>query len=92
MSVNEREFEDVGEPDFQDAFVRIAGLEHRITTQAAYWINSLGGGGKYHGAGYRLSFHCDIHHAHNADQVMNSVMCWVYHMTKTLKEYYPISG
>ena len=47
-------FEDVGEPDFRDAFVRIAGLEHHITTQAAYWIDSLGGGEsyqKYHGAG-----------------------------------------
>ena len=52
---------------FTSVFRRVGGIGHHINTQAAMWIDVMGGGPYYHGAEYRLSFH----HTHNALQLMN---------------------
>lgn len=61
----ERVFAD--EEWFTSVFKRVGGIGHHINTQAAMWIDVMGGGPYYHGAEYRLSFH----HTHNAFQLMN---------------------
>jgi len=78
-----RVFADDDEPWFRDAFTKIAPYEHHVATQAAYWIDAMGGGRRYHGGEYRLHFH----HAHNAKEVMTAAGAnrWMYHMRKTLE-------
>jgi len=61
----ERVFAD--EPWFTDVFARVGGIGHHINTQAAMWIDVMGGGPYYHGAEFRLNFH----HTHNAMELMN---------------------
>lgn len=51
---------------FRSVFARVGGVEHHVNTQAAMWIDVMGGGPYYHGADFRLSFH----HTHNAVQLM----------------------
>lgn len=69
---------------FRDAFARISGLRHHITTQMAMWCDAFGGGHHYHGGEYRLNFH----HEHNAKQVMTRAGAehWVRHMRDTLAD------
>jgi len=62
----ERVFAD--EPWFTSVFARVGGIGHHINTQAAMWIDVMGGGPYYHGAEFRLNFH----HNHNAMQLMNA--------------------
>ena len=78
-----RVFDDTEAPWFRQAFVRTAPMEYHIKTQAAYWIDAMGGGKRYHGGEYRLHFH----HSHNAQQVMNAEGAhrWMHHMRKTLE-------
>jgi len=52
---------------FTSVFARVAGMGHHINTQAAMWIDVMGGGPYYRGAEFRLNFH----HTHNAHQLMN---------------------
>jgi truncated hemoglobin YjbI len=61
----ERVFED--ELWFTSVFEKVGGINHHINTQAAMWIDVMGGGPYYHGAEFRLSFH----HTHNAMALMN---------------------
>ena len=51
---------------FTSVFARVGGIGHHVNTQAAMWIDVMGGGPYYHGAEFRLSFH----HTHNAIQLM----------------------
>jgi len=55
------------EPWFTSVFARVGGVNHHIATQAAMWVDVMGGGPAYHGAEFRLNFH----HTHNAIQLMN---------------------
>jgi len=55
-------------PKFGHAFTRLASMDHHIATQAAYWIDAMGGGRVYHEGNYRLEFH----HGHNVREVMNA--------------------
>ena len=65
MNFYERVFDD--EAWFTSVFDKVGGIGHHINTQAAMWIDVMGGGPYYHGAEYRLNFH----HTHNAIQLMN---------------------
>lgn len=69
---------------FRDAFARISGKEHHVQTQAAMWLDCMGGGKIYHGGEYRLHFH----HTHNAMQVMTAQGAerWVMHMETVLDD------
>ena len=51
-------------------------------TVGRFWIDTMGGGKKYHGADFRLNFH----HANNAAQVMNArgASRWMHHMRETI--------
>lgn len=66
------------------AFTRIAGLDHHVATQAAFWVDQFGGGKKYHGADYRLNFH----HENNAAAVMTAegARRWMKHMGEAILE------
>ena len=55
------------EPWFTSVFENVGPVNHHINTQAAMWIDVMGGGPYYHGAEFRLSFH----HTHNAIALMN---------------------
>ena len=79
-----RVFADTDEPWFRNSFTKVAPLNHHIATQAAYWIDAMGGGRKYHGGNYRLNFH----HYHNAKQVMTAAGAkrWMYHMRGALEK------
>lgn len=79
-SFYERVFDD--EDWFTSVFERVGGIGHHINTQAAMWIDVMGGGPYYHGAEYRLSFH----HTHNAIQLMNDkgAARWSQLMLETL--------
>jgi truncated hemoglobin YjbI len=61
----ERVFAD--EPWFTNVFARVGRVDHHINTQAAMWIDVMGGGSYYHGGEFRLNFH----HTHNAIELMN---------------------
>lgn len=62
----ERVFRD--EDWFTSVFERVGPIGHHVNTQAAMWIDVMGGGPYYHGAEFRLNFH----HTHNAMQLMNN--------------------
>jgi truncated hemoglobin YjbI len=70
---------------FRGVFARISGPNHHIATQAAYWMDSFGGGKVYHGGNYRLNFH----HTYNAREIMTArgATRWMYHMTNALNGY-----
>lgn len=78
----ERVFRD--EDWFTSVFERVGPLGHHVNTQAAMWIDVMGGGPYYHGAEYRLSFH----HTHNAMQLMNDkgAARWSELMRDTLED------
>jgi truncated hemoglobin YjbI len=84
-SFYERVYADNQERWFRDAFARISGIDHHVATQAAFWIDALGGGSAYHGGDYRLNFH----HTHNAEAVMNAkgATRWMHHMTGALNDH-----
>lgn len=67
---------------FSSVFARVASKERHIMTQAAMWIDVMGGGHQYHGGEFRLNFH----HTHNAFELMNDhgARRWVDLMVKTL--------
>lgn len=69
---------DYEEAWFRTAFARLSDKDHHIQTQAAYWIDAMGGGKYYHGGDYRLNFH----HTHNAGDVMSArgAKRWMHHM------------
>ncbi len=69
---------------FSDVFARIGGVGHHVNSQAAMWIDVMGGGLIYHGGEFRLNFH----HSHNAMQLMNDkgAARWVKLMVETLDE------
>ena len=81
----QRVFADNDVPWFRDAFTNLAPLEYHIAAQAAYWIDAMGGGRRYHGGEYRLHFH----HKHNAAVVMTAegASRWMYHMQRTLRHF-----
>jgi len=70
------------EPWFRSVFARVGGVDHHVNTQAAMWIDVMGGGPTYHGGDFRLSFH----HTHNAMNLMNEkgAQRWVKLMVDTL--------
>jgi truncated hemoglobin YjbI len=78
-------YADTQEPWFRTAFARLSEKEHHIQTQAAYWIDAMGGGKYYHGGEYRLNFH----HTHNAESVMTArgATRWMYHMRCALTQH-----
>jgi truncated hemoglobin YjbI len=78
-------YADEEEEWFRRAFTRISEKEHHILTQAAYWIDAMGGGRVYHGGSHRLNFH----HTYNAASVMNAqgAARWMYHMRAALASY-----
>ena len=84
----ERVFDD--ENWFTSVFERVGGISHHINTQAAMWIDVMGGGPYYHGAEFRLSFH----HTHNAIQLMNDkgAARWSQLMLETLDASGPLMG
>ena len=47
-----------------------------------FWLDTMGGGKKYHGGDFRLNFH----HSNNASQVMNArgATRWMHHMRETI--------
>lgn len=69
---------------FKSVFERVASKERHIQTQAAMWMDVMGGGHQYHGGEFRLNFH----HTHNAMELMNEKGAerWVSLMVKTLDE------
>lgn len=69
---------------FTSVFERISGREHHIRTQSAMWMDVMGGGLKYHGGEYRLSFH----HTHNAFELMTTegAKRWTELMVATLND------
>ena len=71
-------YNDDEEPWFRLVFQQTGTKERHILAQAAYWIDSMGGGKLYHGGLGRLKFH----HSYNARHVMNSTGAsrWMYHM------------
>ena len=73
-------FED--EDWFRSVFERVGPLNHHINTQAAMWLDVMGGGPYYHGGDFRLNFH----HTHNAMELMNErgAKRWVELMVKNL--------
>lgn len=80
----QRVWNDDEQPWFRNAFVRLgAPMEHHIKTQAAYWIDAMGGGRAYPGGEYRLRFH----HHHNAAEIMTAAGAtrWMYHMRQALQ-------
>jgi len=79
-----RVYKDDEDAEFKRAFTRISGMNHHIATQAAFWIDAMGGGRAYHGGMYRLEFH----HHHNAKQVMThkGAVRWMLHMRAALDE------
>jgi len=79
----ENVYADKEDEHFREAFTRISGVEHHIMTQTAFWVDAMGGGRRYHGGWYRLSFH----HDYNAHQVMNKdgAVRWMYHMNRALE-------
>ncbi|KAL3942570.1 MAG: hypothetical protein SGARI_000224 [Bacillariaceae sp.] len=68
---------------FKQAFTQLASKEHHIATQAAYWIDVMGGGRYYPGGDRRLSFH----HGMNAHEVMNErgAKLWMKYMRGALE-------
>lgn len=68
---------------FKQAFTQLASKEHHIATQAAYWIDVMGGGRCYPGGDRRLSFH----HGMNAHEVMSErgAKLWMKHMRGALE-------
>ncbi|MDF1607378.1 hypothetical protein PZ897_04245 [Hoeflea sp. YIM 152468] len=76
----ERVFAD--EDWFTSVFARVGSLEHHVATQAAMWIDVMGGGPAYHGGDFRLHFH----HTHNAMELMTGkgAQRWSELMLKTL--------
>lgn len=85
-SFYERVFQD--EDWFTSVFQRVGGIGHHINTQAAMWLDVMGGGPYYHGAEYRLNFH----HTHNAIQLMSDKGAerWSHLMLKTLDASAPL--
>ncbi|GLQ36151.1 hypothetical protein GCM10007939_24350 [Amylibacter marinus] len=71
---------------FTSVFENVGPMYHHVNTQAAMWIDVMGGGPFYHGAEYRLS----LHHTHNALQLMNDkgAQRWSELMRKTLDSPY----
>ncbi len=67
---------------FTSVFARVGPVNHHINTQAAMWLDVMGGGPYYHGGDFRLNFH----HTHNAIQLMNEngAKRWVKLMVETL--------
>lgn len=78
------------EPWFTSVFARVGGIGHHINTQAAMWIDVMGGGPYYHGAEYRLNFH----HTHNAMELMTDkgAQRWSELMLQTLDNSNGILG
>lgn len=78
----QRVFED--EEWFVSVFERVGPVRHHVNTQAAMWIDVMGGGQFYHGAEFRINFH----HMHNAHQLMNEkgAKKWVKLMVETLDD------
>jgi truncated hemoglobin YjbI len=72
---------------FTSVFARVGGIGHHINTQAAMWIDVMGGGPYYHGAEFRLNFH----HTHNAFELMNDkgAQRWSQLMLDTLNDTVP---
>lgn len=72
------------EPWFTSVFEKVGPKSQHISTQAAMWIDVMGGGHQYHGAEFRLNFH----HTHNAMELMNTrgAERWVNLMKTTLDE------
>ena len=69
---------------FSSVFATVGGVNHHVNTQAAMWIDVMGGGLAYHGGEFRLSFH----HSHNAMALMNDkgAQRWVSLMAETLND------
>ena len=69
---------------FRSVFERVGPLNHHINTQAAMWLDVMGGGPYYHGGDFRLNFH----HTHNAFQLMNEkgAKRWVKLMVEALDD------
>lgn len=69
---------------FRSVFERVGGVEHHVMTQAAMWVDTMGGGPVYHGGEFRLNFH----HQHNALQLLNDkgAARWVHWMVETLND------
>jgi truncated hemoglobin YjbI len=67
---------------FRAIFERVGPANHHTNTQAAMWLDVMGGGPYYHGGDFRLNFH----HTHNAIQLMNEkgAKRWVKLMVETL--------
>lgn len=78
----ERVFRD--EDWFTSVFERVGPFGHHVNTQAAMWVDVMGGGPYYHGAEFRLNFH----HTHNAMQLMNDkgAARWSELMLDTLED------
>jgi len=79
-----RVYADEDAPWFRDAFTRISGIDHHITTQTQFWVDVMGGGRYYHGGDHRLNFH----HTHNAAVVMTArgAQRWMHHMRSAVKD------
>jgi truncated hemoglobin YjbI len=69
--------------EFRKVFELAASKHHHINAQAAYWIDSMGGGKFYPGGAHRLN----VHHHHNAEEVMNAdgAKRWMSHMKLAIK-------
>lgn len=76
-------YEDETAPWFKDIFVQAAPKNHHIMAQAAFWIDTMGGGRLYHGGSGRLNFH----HMHNAGPIMNAkgAKQWMSYMKESLR-------
>ena len=80
-----RVFDDSDDPEFRITFTRLGGVEYHIQRQAAYWIDSMGGGRFYHGGNHRILFH----HTYNAEKVMNATGAarWMFHMRGAINAF-----
>ena len=73
---------------FRSVFERVGPLNHHINTQAAMWLDTMGGGPYYHGGDFRLKFH----HTYNAPELMNEkgAKRWVVLMAKAVPVFPPV--
>ena len=72
------------EPWFTSVFQSVGTKTRHINSQAAMWVDVMGGGQQYHGGEFRLNFH----HTHNAMELMNTkgATRWVNLMKATLDD------
>ena len=84
-AVSEENGDEAGDVELKETFKRLDTMRHHINVQAAYWIDSMGGGKYYQGGLYRLSFH---HKNRAGPKAMTSDGAgrWMRHMQRAIQQ------